>query len=371
MDDTLLYGASPTAERAILLLNLGSPERPTASALRTYLEEFLMDRRVVGLPDWARSLVVKRLIVPHRSPRSAEAYRTIWDEQTESFPLITHTQALARQLAELRGEPVAVGMRYGHPSTAEALQALAALPALSEVILLPLYPHYAQSSYETAVAYVLSEAQRLGLRPLRYRLVPPFYQDAGYRRVLADQVRPYLTESFDKLIVSMHGVPVTHLPKACRHDNGQVGGCADRRSSHEQAGITDCYRLQCEETMRQLRDDLGLAPERAELVYQSRLGFHEWMRPYMSRRVREWSAEGVERLVVVCPGFVCDCLETLQEIDDFYHKEFLARGGKRFTYVPCLNDSPAFVRVLSDLITASAAREGDLLTEANWARYCG
>ena len=201
------------------------------------------------------------------------------------------------------------------------------------------------------------------------RLLAPFYADERYREALAASVRPYLEEPFDRLIVSMHGIPTSHIPKACRHDNGVVGGCASRRSWHERWGEEDCYRLQCEETKDYLCRDLGLAPEQVELVYQSRLGIHEWMRPYMSERIHQLVPEGVKRVVVVCPGFVCDCLETVQEIDDYYHGIFEREGGERFSYVPCLNSSPAFIQSLSELVESTLADPAALLSEENKRKY--
>ena len=365
-----LYGAEyQGARRGVLLLNLGSPDSPAVEDVHRYLDEFLMDRRVIGLTQWVRYLLVKKMIVPRRAPRSAESYATIWDERAQNFPLITHSAAIAEQLSALRHEPVALGMRYGSPTTGEALEALASMPALEELVIAPLYPHYARSSYETAVAYALSELRRLGLGHLRVRLLAPFYADERYREALAASVRPYLEEPFDRLIVSMHGIPTSHIPKACRHDNGVVGGCASRRSWHERWGEEDCYRLQCEETKDYLCLDLGLAPDKVELVYQSRLGIHEWMRPYMSERIHQLVPEGVKRVVVVCPGFVCDCLETVQEIDDYYHGIFEREGGERFSYVPCLNSSPAFIQSLSELVTATLADPAALLSEENKRKY--
>ena len=218
------------------------------------------------------------------------------------------------------------------------------------------------------MAYALEEARRLGLS-LRFRLLPPFYREESYRRVLSEQVRPYLSEPFDRLIVSMHGIPLSHIPKECRQHNGHTDYCAHRRGWHERHAEEDCYRLQCEETRAQLQQDLGLEDGQVELVYQSRLGRHEWMRPYMSERIQRLAHEGAERIVVVCPGFVCDCLETIQEIDSYYRSEYLHSGGKSFTYVPCLNSSPAFVRVLGELIERTMADPSALLSEENKRKY--
>lgn len=352
----VLFGASYHARQAVLLLNLGSPDSPAVPDVASYLHTFLTDRRVVGLSKRIRHFLVDKIIIPRRAPKSAANYRTIWDEQEQNFPLITHTASIAEQLSELRQAPVAVGMRYGNPSTADALQALAARPEVEEVTIVPLYPHYARSSYETAVAFVLEEIQRLGLRPLQLSLLPAFYDAPEYRAVLAAHVRAHLPEGFDRLIVSMHGIPTSHIPQPCRAHNGDPTHCLDRADWHRTAGEEDCYRLQCEATRHYLAEDLSLPQQQVELVYQSRLGFHTWLQPYMSRRVGEFASEGTEHLVIVCPGFVCDCLETIQEIDDYYRERFLASGGKEFTYIPCLNSSPAFVRALSTLIDQTFAQ---------------
>ena len=165
-----LFGAEFPAGRATLLLNLGSPNSPSVPDVRDYLRTFLMDRRIIGISYPLRYFLVHHLVVPRRAPKSAAHYRTIWDADAQNFPLISHSTSIAQQLAELRREPVAVGMRYGHPGTGEALEALAALPDIEEVVIVPLYPHYARSSYETAVAFALEEIRRLGLRPMRLRL---------------------------------------------------------------------------------------------------------------------------------------------------------------------------------------------------------
>ena len=351
------------------MLNLGSPDTPETPDVASYLHTFLTDRRVVGLSKSIRHFLVDRIIVPRRAPKSAANYRTIWDEEKQSFPLIDHTASLAEQLAEHQQCPVAVGMRYGNPSTASALTALTSRSEIEEVLILPLYPHYARSSYETAVAFVFEEAKRLQLRPLRFLLTPAFYDDPSYRAVLAEHVREHLPETFDKLIVSMHGIPTSHIPAPCRAHNGDTSHCLDRAHWHQEHGEADCYRLQCETTRHTLADDLSLPQRQVELVYQSRLGFHTWLKPYMSRRIGQFVPEGSEHLVVVCPGFVCDCLETIQEIDDYYRGKFLASGGKSFTYIPCLNSSPAFVGALSELVTKTFADPTNLLGEPLPQKY--
>lgn len=342
-----VYGAQYAADEGVLLINLGSPLSPRVEDVRPYLETFLMDERVISLSPFWRSLLVKRVVVPRRAPYSAGNYCQIWDEATQSFPLLRHSALLAEALSLRAERTVALAMRYSSPTMEQALQALHAL-GIKRVRVLPLYPHYTRSSFETAVVHALDEVLRLGL-PLELDFAPAFYAHPRYRRVLADSIRPYLAEPFDKLVVSMHGIPVSHLAGPCRGENGQTNYCRDRHHSPQEAQT--CYRLHCERSVEMLREDLGLRPEQIELVYQSRLGLHEWIKPYFVNRVKQWADEGAERVVVVAPGFVTDCLETLQEIQIQYKELFETTGGQELRYVPCLNSSAEFVEVLYDLIS--------------------
>lgn len=346
-----LYGAEyAPSKRAILLINLGSPRSPEVKDVREYLTEFLMDEHVISIPYLFRALLVKGIIAPRRSPYSAVNYRKIWDEETQTFPLILHTARLAEGLSKEMKLPVAMGMRYGEPSTSAALQEISFLEGIEEVSVLPLYPHYTRSSFQTAEEHVYREAKRLGVK-YKFRRIEPFYAHPSYRAVLADSIRPSLSEPFDKLIVSLHGIPLSHVDQTCGEDNGNPTHCYDRADSHTPREAAICYRLHCESTVQYLKNDLGLEQNKVELVYQSRLGWHPWLKPYMKDRVAEWANEGYKRLVVVCPGFICDCLETYYEIDEEYHEEFLASGGILFRCVPCLNSSPAFIKVLAEIVS--------------------
>lgn len=338
------------SKRAVLVVNLGSPRSPDVADVRAYLKEFLMDKHVINLAYPLRAALVKGIIAPRRAPYSAENYKTIWDEVSNTFPLITHTASIAKGLSEQMKLPVAMAMRYGEPSARAALESLAQLRGLEEVVVLPLYPHYTRSSFFTAVEHIYKEAKRQGIH---YKLlcVRPFYDHLRYRKALAESVRPYMSQPFDKLIVSLHGIPLSHLSKECTRDNGNTSYCFDRTDEHRNSDEEPCYRLHCECTAKFLAEDLGLEKERVELVYQSRLGRLPWLRPYMKERIQSLPKEGVKDILVVCPGFVCDCLETHHEIDEEYHKEFLASGGRSFTYIPCLNSSPSCIELLSSIIS--------------------
>lgn len=345
-----IYGARFYFQRrAVLVVNLGSPRSPEVADVRSYLTDFLMDEHVISLHHLLRTILVKGIIAPHRAPYSAQNYRTIWDEETKTFPLIAHTARIAEGLSERMRLPVAMAMRYGEPSAATALEALEQLRGLEEVVVLPLYPHYTRSSFFTAVEHIYREAKRLGVS---YELlcVRPFYDHQLYREVLASSVRPYLNRPFDRLIVSLHGIPLSHLAKPCAQHNGDTSFCYNRVEAHRDVTSEPCYRLHCECTAKYLAQDLGLESSRVELVYQSRLGWHPWLRPYMKERIQQLPTEGVKDILVVCPGFVCDCLETYYEIDEEYHEEFLAAGGRSFTYIPCLNSSADCIDLLARLV---------------------
>lgn len=341
-----LYGAEHRSSRAILLINLGSPASPEVADVKRYLTEFLMDERVISISYFWRTLLVKGIIAPRRSPYSAKNYSYIWEDEHKTFPLIRHSATIAQELSRQLSCPVALAMRYGTPLMDEALQTLATL-GVTEVITIPLYPHYTRSSYETAAVYALERNKRLGLG-LNLKLLPPFYAHPLYRRLLADSIRPYLDRPFDKLMVSLHGIPLSHLSAVCRQENGATDNCLNRPHTHAEQAV--CYRLHCETTVAQLQEDLDLEPWQIELVYQSRLGRHEWMKPYFSERIKTLTKDGVRRVLVVCPGFICDCLETIHEIDVEYREEFMHSGGVSFTYIPCLNSSPEFISCLSEMI---------------------
>lgn len=353
-----IYGASYPRSRAVLLVNLGSPDSPNVEDVATYLKTFLMDEHVIGLSYFWRSLLVKGLISPSRAPRSAKTYATIWDTQTRTFPLIRHTATLARGLADCLEMPVALAMRYGKPEMRDALLGLMSLERIREVIVVPLYPHYTRSTFLTAQEYVERMAAELGAS-FCLKAIAPFYSHTSYRQVLAQSIRPYLEGGFDRLIVSFHGIPLSHLDEACAAHNGSAHHCYDRIEAHGPDQRSTCYRLHCESTVAFLAQDLGLEDNQIELAYQSRLGWHPWLKPYMKQRVPHWPLEGAKRVAVVCPGFVCDCLETLYEIDREYREAFMAAGGTSFTYVPCLNSSSDFVEVLAKLVLETSPPPSD------------
>jgi ferrochelatase len=339
-------------------MNLGSPDSTKVNDVRRYLNEFLMDERVIDKPYLARLLLVRGIIVPFRAPRSAEAYRSIWWD--EGSPLIVLTEQLKEAVQQRTDMPVEISMRYGNPTPDEAYRRLLEKqPDLKEVILLPLYPHYAMSSYETAVEH-MKTAYAKNKYPFELKVVPPFYNHPLYIDALAASIKPFLDEDFDQLLFSYHGIPERHVLKAdpTRHHCMQVENCCYKSSpSHK-----TCYRHQVTMTSELVSKKLGLRKDQWQQSYQSRLGKRDpWLTPSTQLRLPELPNEGVKKLLIVCPAFISDCLETLEEINQEGKELFMHAGGEKYTYIPCLNTNCPWVDTVLQLIkesqTASEAIE--------------
>lgn len=333
---------NPSISPILVVMNLGSPSGVEVADVRSYLREFLMDKRVISLPRLFRWILVHGLISRVRAPRSAAKYARLWDREAQAFPLITRGRQLASELATLMGTTVHCAMRYGSPSVEEVLGEIVRLEEGRPIILLPLYPHYAQSSYETAVVHFCQKALQFGVWE-RLRVLPPYFDHPLYIEALAQSIQPYLQEPFDRLVLSYHGIPIKHLPRGCDHAN-------PAKCSPTALCASMCYRYHCARTTEQLCARLGLESHRVEHCYQSRLGHVPWLKPYFADRMRSLPLSGVRRIVVAAPGFAADCLETLIEVQEEGRDLFLRHNGVSFTYVPCLNDDRAFVRCLAELI---------------------
>jgi protoporphyrin/coproporphyrin ferrochelatase len=333
-------------KKAILLMNLGSPDSTSVKDVRRYLNEFLMDERVIDINPIVRTLLVKGLIVPLRAPKSAAAYKSIWTE--EGSPLVHLTYEVQAALQKLLQEPVEVCMRYGNPSPKQALLRLKNnFPDLNEVILLPLYPHYAMSSYETAVEYVKKIHAEIHCS-FTLSVVPPFYNHTAYIDALSKSILPYLQKSYDLILFSYHGIPERHVKKSdttkthCLQNND----CC----SIDSAAHAFCYRHQIIKTTELAAAELGIPKNKYAYSFQSRLGRDAWLKPYTAQRLRELPAEGIKHLVIVCPAFVSDCLETLEEMGEEGKEIFLNAGGESFTLVPCMNTQPSWITAIKDLL---------------------
>jgi ferrochelatase len=326
-------------------MNLGSPDSTEVNELRKYLNEFLTDKRVID--SWfVRTILVKNIIVPKRAPESAKAYQTIWTEK--GSPLVQYTKELAEKLEFQLQEPVAIAMRYGNPGIELAYESLIKrMPGMEEVIAIPLYPHYAMSSYETAV-----EQARQVYRKKKYgfnvKFNPPFYRQPLYIHAMAESIRPYLHNQFDHLLFSFHGIPEKHLKKtdpSQQHCLQSANCCSVSSVAH-----STCYRHQCLETMYLVAQELGMPHDKFSFSFQSRLGRQPWLKPYTDFRFQEMPGEGIKKLLVVCPAFVSDCLETLEEIEIRGKESFIASGGTQFSMIPCLNTQQLWVEALADWV---------------------
>lgn len=336
--------------KGILLMNLGSPDSTSVKDVRRYLDEFLMDERVIDIPRLVRFLLVKGIIVPFRAPKSAKAYQSIWTEA--GSPLIVLTKQLQEALQGQVTAPVSVAMRYGNPHPKQAYdELLAKVPDLEEVILVPLYPHYAMSSYETAVEYAKQVHQQQGYR-FKLTIIPPYYKHAAYLDALAESIRPYLSEPHDHILFSYHGVPERHIYK------GDITGChclkVDNCCSVDSPAHAQCYRHQCLVATQLVAEKLGIPNNKYSFSFQSRLGRDEWLKPYTAKRFEEMPKEGIKKLLVACPAFVSDCLETLEEIAEEGKEEFMHAGGESFTMIPCLNVHPLWVKAIGEMIEETA-----------------
>src|SRR5215471_17198231 len=346
-------------KRGIILMNLGSPDSTEVKDVRKYLNEFLMDKRVIDYPYLFRFLLVKGIIVPFRAPKSAAAYRTIWTK--EGSPLITLTNQLQQAITQQVSDPVVVAMRYGNPTPAAAYnELLKENPDLDEVVLMPLYPHYAMSSYETAVEYMKEVYQKKGYR-FRLTTIKPYYNNGDYIHALAVSIKPYLQRDFDKLLFSYHGVPERHILKGDITGNHclQSPDCCDVDSPAHKF----CYRHQCFKTTELVTAALQIPQSKFELSFQSRLGRDKWLTPYTAQRLSELPNEGIKNLLVVCPAFVSDCLETLEEIAEQGRETFLHAGGKSFTMIPCLNIHPLWVSTITKWIMQYSSGNKEMVLE--------
>jgi ferrochelatase len=336
--------------KAILLANLGSPDAASVPAVKRYLREFLMDERVIDMPYLLRSILVKGVIVPFRAPKSAAKYQTIWTEH--GSPLIHITRQLTKLVAEDSGLPAYMCMRYANPTPKSVLAEIAkAHPDLQELVLVPLYPHFSMSSYETAVEHVLN-AYKQGDHSFSLKIVIPYFDDPDYIDALASSIRPFLEKPYDHLLFSYHGIPERHLKKTdpSRSYCLSCDDCCERPSLVHEL----CYRHQVIETTKLTAKALGLSKEQYSFSFQSRLGNDKWLKPYTAEMLKRFPAQGVRNLLVVCPAFVSDCLETLEEIRVEGKEIFHKAGGHSFHVVPCLNTDEKWVKTITKLVNDPA-----------------
>lgn len=335
----------------LLLINLGTPDSPTTADVRRYLREFLSDPRVIDINAFSRALLLNLVILPTRPRQSAHAYQQIWDPVRGS-PLLYHSRDLAAGVATALGPEwkVELAMRYGNPSIPAGLAALKAA-AVDRIVVLPLFPQYASSSTGTAVARVLELVARENVvTPVD--VVPAFHADPGFLDAFAAVARPHVG-AVDHVVFSFHGLPEHHMTKADPSGAHCLRpGCCDQLGEVNR----DCYRAQCFATTRALAARLELAEDRHTVTFQSRLGRRPWIKPYTDLVLPELAAKGVRRLAVICPAFVADCLETVEEIGIRGQALWKASGGQELTLVPSLNATGPWIEAVAGLARRHAAR---------------
>ncbi len=335
----------------LLLINLGTPAAPETAAVRRYLREFLSDPRVLDIGRLGRAALLNLIILPTRPRKSAAAYKQIWTDR--GSPLLTYSQDLAAGVQERLGPSwvVKLGMRYGAPSLAEALRALLQA-GVQRLVVLPLYPQYSAASTGSSIEEVFRLVGPLWVTP-NLSLVEPFFDDPGFIAAFAARGRPILqAEKPDHILFSYHGLPERQIRKA--DDTGAhclaSATCCDQMVAANRA----CYRAQCYATTRHLAQALDLRSEDYTVCFQSRLGRTPWIRPYTDVVLPELRSRGKRRIVVFCPAFVADCLETLEEIGIRARADFLAAGGESLTLVPSLNAMPEWIDAVIGLVKKQA-----------------
>ena len=334
-----------TKSVGILLNNIGSPISVDLKDVRRYLGEFLMDPNVIDLPIFFRWLLVKGIVVNTRSLNSQRAYKKIWTK--DGSPLIAITKKVAKKLQADLELPVALGMRYSRPNIIDGIRKLVD-KGVNHIVFIPLYPHYAMSSFESSELFFKQALK--AFNSVSFTILPPMYQDHDYIKALAEKIKPYFKMNKDHLVFSYHGLPLSHLPKTKggnKHCLKEKNCCEINHACHQY-----CYRHQVYQTSRLVAESLKLERKDYDVAFQSRLN-KNWLQPFTDVLVPELINRGKKNLVLVCPSFLIDCLETLEEIDLRLKQEALSLGVLSFKRVPCLNTDKTWLHVLKKKINES------------------
>lgn len=333
-------------KKGILLVNLGTPDSPSTADVRKYLDEFLMDERVIDIPPLRRALLVKGIIVPFRSPKSAKLYKEIWDERTGS-PLMYYSLVQQKMLQDLLGPDyyVELAMRYQSPSIESALGKLRDANVKS-LRVIPLFPQYASASSGSVIQLVMELVSKWLTIP-DISFASSFHDNEKMIRVFANRARKYDPQSFDHILFSFHGLPERQLSKSDHSGNHclKKEGCCESLTPANRF----CYSAQSHDTARLIAAELSIPRERYTVCFQSRLGKEPWVQPYTSSVIEDLAKKGNKSLLVLCPAFVADCLETVYEVTVEYGEEFKALGGERVQLVESLNDDPLWIEALADM----------------------
>lgn len=328
---------------AILLVNVGTPDSPSVKHVRSYLFQFLNDRRVIDLPLIPQKLLVNGIIVPFRAPKSARLYRELWTP--EGSPLIILSRSLQRKLQESLGEShvVYLAMRYANPDLKEVMETIRK-KGFKKLVVVPLFPHYASSTTGTVVQKVMKIVGKWYVIP-EVRFIGQFYYNPKFIEAFVSRAREYDPDSYDHILFSYHGLPNSQVNKTHPHIDAKQCTCATEFPEHG----SQCYKATCYQTTRLIAEQLGLDSKKYSTAFQSRLT-NNWLEPFSDEVVTRKAKEGIKRLLVLAPAFVTDCLETTHEIGVEYRHLFKEQGGEHLQLVESLNDHPKWIELLTELI---------------------
>lgn len=332
-----------TMKTAVLLINLGTPDSPTTRDVRSYLKQFLNDPRVVDLPWLIRKVLVNLIIVPFRAPKSAKIYQKLWTDQ--GSPIMLHGEHVKALLQEKLGEEfmVELAMRYKQPSIPDVLEKIRQSRP-GRIVVVPLFPQYASASTGSALQEVMEVVKDWWVIP-DINFISQYWDQPAFMAALVERAREYDWREYDHVLFSYHGLPERQVDKV--YDDGV---CRDRDCEHE---VNEenyyCYKAACFGTTRLLAEALGIPADRYTVCFQSRLD-KRWLEPFADQVVVDQAAKGAKKLLVFSPSFVADCLETTIEIEDEYRELFLQHGGEKLQLVESLNDHPAWISALEQLV---------------------
>ena len=345
--DLSYYLSMSKMKTGVLLINLGSPKELTKKSVKDYLRVFLSDDYVLDIPKIFQQLILRVFILPFRPKNTLEAYELIWTP--EGSPLILSTKSIAKKLSKKTGWDVDYAMRYEDPSIEKALVNFKS-KGIYKIIVISLYPHNAMATTITTEMETRIVANKIS-ENFELIFTKPFFDNEIYINTLSNSIKPFIEKSsFDKIIFSYHGIPKRQAKKT--DETGEHCFSTRNCCEIEGEGSKDCYRSHTNIASDLTAKKLGLSEDQWEVAYQSRLG-PGWLTPFTDRRLAELPKEGKENIAILCPSFISDCLETLEEIDIRGRKTFFDAGGKNMTYIPCLNDSEETIALLENLVKTS------------------
>jgi len=328
---------------AVLLVNLGSPDSFSVADVKKYLTEFLMDKYVVNLPWLLRAVMVRCFILPFRSKKSSKAYQSIW--HANGSPLKVISKMVKNDLQATTSTRVFMAMRYQSPSIESQIKKICNIKTIDEVLVVPMYPHYAISTVETCKNEIDTVFKKLKLN-YKLRYLPLYYNNEQYINCLVKVAKPWLKVPYDHLLFSYHGLPISHIKTGLGKGHCLKSNCCDISSLAHKT----CYKHQVMVTTKLFAKKANLKFGSYSVAFQSRLGKAQWLGPYTNEVLINLAIKGMKHVLVICPAFTVDCLETLEEIAIQGNEIFQKAGGKKVTLIPCLNNNDVWIKTLKNWI---------------------